>query len=239
MQNIGIMTMQRIINYGSFLQAYALKRLLENEIHAKVIFIDYHFEKELISTNTKKRIFDKIKDNRTLINYIKKKIFLCNLKNFYIKDLKSIGINEKNFSKDIEALVIGSDEVFNCLQSFPVGYSRELFGYGFESIKVISYAASFGFTTLSELKENLIDKEISLMLSRFSALSVRDYNSYIVIKNLVKSEPLIHIDPVLAYDFKKEVCNYNINEHNYIILYSYTNRLSKEEERYINTGLRR
>lgn len=29
MKKVGIMSMQRIANYGSFLQAYALKRLIE------------------------------------------------------------------------------------------------------------------------------------------------------------------------------------------------------------------
>ena len=30
MKKIGIMTMQRIVNYGSFLQAYALQKVIKN-----------------------------------------------------------------------------------------------------------------------------------------------------------------------------------------------------------------
>ena len=37
----GIMSMQRIANYGSILQAYALKKLLE-ELGCEVEFADYH-----------------------------------------------------------------------------------------------------------------------------------------------------------------------------------------------------
>lgn len=40
-KKVGIMSMQRIINYGSFLQAYGLKSILE-ELGADVEFIDYH-----------------------------------------------------------------------------------------------------------------------------------------------------------------------------------------------------
>ena len=40
---IGIMSMQRIKNYGSYLQAYGLKRLLE-DMGAEVEFVDYKTE---------------------------------------------------------------------------------------------------------------------------------------------------------------------------------------------------
>ena len=39
MKKVGIMSMQRIANYGSFLQAYALKQLIE-ELGHKVEFVD-------------------------------------------------------------------------------------------------------------------------------------------------------------------------------------------------------
>ncbi len=41
MKKVGIMSMQRIANYGSFLQAYALKQLIE-EVGCNVEFVDYH-----------------------------------------------------------------------------------------------------------------------------------------------------------------------------------------------------
>ena len=40
---IGIMSMQRIKNYGSYLQAYGLKKVLEN-LGAEVEFVDYKTE---------------------------------------------------------------------------------------------------------------------------------------------------------------------------------------------------
>ena len=44
MSKVGILSMQRIKNYGSFLQAYALKTLVESLGH-EVQFVDYHVEK--------------------------------------------------------------------------------------------------------------------------------------------------------------------------------------------------
>ena len=39
--NVGIMSMQRVVNYGSFLQAYSLKKNIEALGHT-VSFVDYH-----------------------------------------------------------------------------------------------------------------------------------------------------------------------------------------------------
>ena len=46
------MSMQKIKNYGSFLQAYALKKMIE-KLGADVEFIDYHVEKTLITSEKK------------------------------------------------------------------------------------------------------------------------------------------------------------------------------------------
>ena len=40
MKKVGILSMQRIANYGSFLQAYGLKSILE-ELGCQVQFVDY------------------------------------------------------------------------------------------------------------------------------------------------------------------------------------------------------
>ena len=40
---VGIMSMQRVVNYGSFLQAYALKKVIEEMGHS-VEFVDYKVE---------------------------------------------------------------------------------------------------------------------------------------------------------------------------------------------------
>ena len=50
MGKVGIMSMQRIANYGSFLQAYALKQLIE-EFDCKVEFVDYHVGAPVITEN--------------------------------------------------------------------------------------------------------------------------------------------------------------------------------------------
>ena len=60
---VGIMSMQRVINYGSFLQAYSLKKNIE-ALGAKVEFVDYQVEKPLVYQDDKKQLM--------LINLIRK-----------------------------------------------------------------------------------------------------------------------------------------------------------------------
>ena len=52
---IGILSMQRVPNNGSFLQAYGLKRILENLGH-DVVFIDYREGKPVVPYSERQRI---------------------------------------------------------------------------------------------------------------------------------------------------------------------------------------
>ena len=56
MNKVGILSMQRIKNYGSFLQAYGLKKIIE-ELGYEVEFVDYHVGEPLIGTNNSKKKF--------------------------------------------------------------------------------------------------------------------------------------------------------------------------------------
>lgn len=231
MKTVGIMSMQKIKNYGSFLQAYGLKKTIEN-LGYNVVFIDYTFEKSIINNSNNFTIINKIKKNLNVINYIKKKkiVNLYNRKfeNDFIPDLYAN--NQKKYSqKNIDYLIIGSDEVFNCLQPYPVGYSRELFGLNFEKIPVSSYAASFGQTNYEKLCNYNIANEISTLLKKFKYISVRDDNSYQTINKLIGKYPEINLDPVLITDYTNELID-SCDLKDFIIVYAYPDRLSKEEK---------
>ena len=105
--------------------------------------------------------------------------------------------------------------------------------------KIVSYAASFGSTRYEDLVDTGIAHEIKTMLSRFAAISVRDENSAHIVRQLLGYSPEIHMDPVLMYDFTQEIAEYTTYERDYIILYAYTGRLSREEENYIKKFAKR
>ena len=111
-----------------------------------------------------------------------------------------------NYQADVDLLVIGSDEVFNCLQSNPeVGYSLELFGKNSRAGKVVTYAASFGNTTLKRLEEFGKAQEVGECLKQLDEISVRDQNSFALVETLSGRTPEKHLDPVFLYDYTEEI----------------------------------
>lgn len=238
---IGILSMQRICNYGSFMQSYALKKTVESLGH-EVEFVDYKVEEPILLTNKEKKKYKKEKLRNFIIDNItgfsglfsllpkEKRDMFKHYKRYYDEFLPLLGVSKKmNYNPKVDALIIGSDEVFNCLQKNPrVGYSKELFGSNNNANKLMSYAGSFGNTTLERLNEHGIAEEIKAMLSKFDHISVRDSNSGIIVQQLTGKEPSYNLDPVLIYDFSKETPSVKIQD-NYIVVYAYRNRLRKEE----------
>lgn len=239
---IGILSMQRVVNYGSFLQAYGLMNIIKSLGH-DVEFVDYTVEPSLIEVKKKKskNLIEKVKQECR--NYKKKYIakrdskifedFKDFQKRYENKYLPILGVTEKrNITPNLDCLVIGSDEVFNCLQTNEnVGYSRELFGARANAKKIVSYAGSFGNTTLQGLQRYHIDEEIKSYFSKFDAISVRDDNSYNIVSALTNKTIEKNLDPVLMYNFSKEVSEVELKHHynKYIVLYAYTGRINEEE----------
>lgn len=240
MANIGILSMQRIVNYGSFLQAYGLKKILESMGHT-VQFVDYHVNSPIIGNQTKLGKLNKFTKVLEILKYrasfVQKIQYILYKKHFFKRYSSTLGLTkEMNYTPKVDVLIIGSDEVFNCIQqNVNVGYSLELFGENNNANRLISYAASFGNTTLKKLKQYKKDEEIGVLLQKFDALSVRDINSGAIIKALTQRDAEYHLDPVLAYDFINDcelIPDVKINER-FLILYAYADRISSEEAKWI------
>lgn len=242
MKKVGILSMQRIANYGSFLQAYALKQLIE-ELGYNVEFVDYHVGAPVIteSADSKNKIVRKIKKGMETFKYqaplSHKLSFIRYKQSFAQKYMPYLEIaDEMNYNPKLDCLVIGSDEVFNCIQkNSNVGYSLELFGKNNNANRLITYAASFGNTTLEKLQTYKKADEIGKLLNKFDAISVRDVNSGTIVEQLTDKEPVYNLDPVLTYDYMNscdKIPNLKSAEK-YLILYAYAGRISNAEADWI------
>lgn len=228
--------MQRIANYGSFLQAYGLKSILE-ELGHEVQFVDYHVGVPLLSTSEKTgltRTISKVVESLKYNAPFKEKMRFIVYKYRYASNYYPyLEISKKmNYTPELDVLIIGSDEVFNCVQdNTNVGFSPELFGVGNRAKKVISYAASFGNTTIDKLKKYNISYQIGEWLKNFDAISVRDNNSGRIVELLTGNVPEYHLDPVLMYDFSSKCKSIAIKQNidKYLILYGYSGRFSSQE----------
>ncbi len=229
-KKVAIMSMQRVVNYGSYMQAKSLKRILE-ELGFTVEFVDYKVEPSVYERSSfvwllkRSIIWKAIRNIR-----IKQDKSYIELKKIYEKSLEEIGVKRKTKRRyKADLLIIGSDEVFNCTQSNPdVGYSLELFGKDSKAKKTATYAASFGNTTFDKLVQHGKANEIARYLSSIDFISVRDKNSFDIVANLTGIEPEIHFDPVLVGNIETEI-NDDCNLTEFVAVYGYWNRFSKNE----------
>lgn len=241
---IGILSMQRIINNGSLLQAYGLKKSIESLGHT-VEFVDFKkADSEQESLSWKERLniklpvmFTLLSACQKILNYGAKGIYIAvsnhKVRKHFLNDYLSVLELPKsqNYSPAVDVLVFGSDEVFNTIQYVESGrgHAWQLYGADNNAKKLVSYAASFGHTTYEGLKKYDMVEKSSELLGKFSDFSVRDKNSYEIIKKLTGKEALINIDPVLLYDFEDvEIKKPRIN--NYILVYGYPGRINSKEE---------
>lgn len=231
---IGILSMQHVRNYGSFLQAFALKNTLESMGH-QCEFVDIVKGEILPNLERSPRYLISMAIRRylnwptlsTLVSRLKyTKLYQERFDKLYLPEL---GIHNHTF-KEYDLVVIGSDEVFNFNQHTPYGFTSQLYGDIRNTNKVISYAGSFGTTTLEVIDKFGVREKMIQALSKMSAISVRDTNSFNVVKNLLGKEPSFNIDPVLMFNYHKYAVD--PKEKDYIVVYSYPNRIKGKEEIY-------
>jgi polysaccharide pyruvyl transferase WcaK-like protein len=146
---------------------------------------------------------------------------------FYSVYLPELGVHNHTFD-EYDLVVIGSDEVFNFNQHTTYGFTPQLYGDVKNAKKVVSYAGSFGTTTIDIIDKFGVREILAETMSKMAAISVRDNNSFDVVKNLLGKEPSFNIDPVLMFDYQKYAKE--PKEKDYIIVYSYPNRIKGKEE---------
>lgn len=223
---IGILSMQKVINYGSFLQSFALKKIIESIGH-EVHFIDI-IPGERTEYEVKDSTAQKPKIDKTIFKRIEH-VFYAKIRRYQFvhKIWPSIGIDRPATADFCDRIVIGSDEVFNCLQP-SIGFSEQLLG-NIEP-KAITYAASCGYTSVEAIRALGLDKRAGDSLRKLDAISVRDQNTFNFVFHLTGGgKPYIHLDPVFIYNWDSLV-KINKKYSDYILVYAYDNRINDQEE---------
>lgn len=234
--------MQRVLNYGSLLQAYSLMKILTHMGHM-VDFIDIEPNEtenalnHVIHFKEAKKYADKGKLYRFLqqddsVFYIPSKIIakkkVAKEQNSFSAEVLHLNFN--NNSRHYDLCVIGSDEVFNCMNDTAWGFTSQLFGNVRQADRVITYAASCGFTTVDSLNEEVL-KIIINAFTNISAFSVRDANTRNFVYSITHSEPVLSLDPVLIGNFDDEIskCTPRLPKR-YCIVYAYHGRINNADE---------
>ncbi len=206
-----IVTLYKTLNCGSYYQAYALRKKIEEYGH-EVFFLDVNYTLK-VRIKSKLRTIKKIlsRDNDEVKRYIEQN------RRFIKKQQEFNSIKYKHAMKDIDCFVLGSDTIWN-LDSKNLTHLRKfLWGGAFYGKAVISYAASVANT-----KKERIEKypELINYLNNCQFLSVRDFYTYDIIKQFTEKNIAIVCDPTLLLrknDFFNKVSQKF--EFKYIFLY--------------------
>lgn len=226
---IGILTYYGVHNHGAVLQANALKSVLEAQGH-EVKFLTFDRSYEYISAEQTKKYKISVASIGYYVKYLTQKgadNIVYNLEKS--KTLKEYRQTHFDLSTpydqfDGDAIVTGSDEVF----SLEIGYNPILYGLGLKCNKILSYAASFGPTKITDIDRLGKREPIAEGLNSMAAISVRDQNSQSVVKELIGKEMPLVCDPVILYGYRKEIGKKHDSE--YILVYAYDGRMNDPYE---------
>ena len=199
---IGILTYHRSVNYGAFLQAYALQKYVQHVMGetATVELVDYNSQKahELYISQFKK--LEKA-DGKKLYQYIQFQRcvnLLPKSKDKLVSDDLS-QIQSFLQKQKYDVIIAGSDEIWkvNGMRGFPNAYWMN-FDLGY-TIKA-SYAAS-SRNDMNMLQEKQIEY-MQTALKQFSYIGVRDRITQRLVQDLdVPIQPALNCDPTFLYSF--------------------------------------
>lgn len=212
---IGVVTVHDSANFGSFLQAFALHKVLENMGHS-VYFIKTRNKKYLL------KLFINFPGVKNLINHpinsINKMMHGYKKWRMFLKDIKIL--KQIEYSKDtlLDKIILGSDEIWNI--STPV-FQRKIF-YGVGMNNVITYAVSIGKASIDDF-ENF--PELTDAIARLGQVLVRDKNTYEMAQRYGTVEPIMVCDPTFLIpvkEFYRPYANKFIDNNKFILIYSYS-----------------
>lgn len=206
----GIITFDDTTNYGTVLQLYGLVRVLRREFGISACALGYEENRDFVRTSDKEAWSDD-EDHRGGISLNRPEEWLWRGDRFlftqrkrsllrrFIRDHQLRGRGIADYA-DIEGVIIGSDEVF----TLQTGMTPARWGFGLPTDHVSAYAASFGSTTLEQIRARRCEVMVRAGLGSMEQISVRDSHSAAIVEALTGQAPGRCLDPVLLDGFAAE-----------------------------------
>lgn len=196
MKTVGIITMHKVINYGSALQAWATQEVIRR-LGYEVQIIDYIYP-NAFHIKGKKDNF--VKNALRWCCHLlqgfpwkrKRKYFekFWNV-NFNLTQTYSCAESIYNNPPDFDIYVAGSDQIWN--PAYIKGDGVFLLDFVTNSKRRISYSSSFAQAKLEEgIKKKMTDS-----LRKFFSITVRESNGAKIVKELIGKDIPVTLDPTL------------------------------------------
>lgn len=190
---IGIITMHRVQNYGSALQAYALQQKLSQNGYDSTI-IDYHYFYLGYNPSLLQFVIDKTK--RLLKALLRHPVSHTRFVLFQWRYMK---LTWREYTKNglvknppqFDVYMTGSDQVWNA--KFTLGDTNFLLKFAPAGAPRCSYASSFACNSVPEKYQDDFKTE----LSKYQSILVRERSGVDIVKSLTGKEAKVVCDPTL------------------------------------------
>ncbi len=196
---IGIITMHRVVNYGSALQAFALQKTIESLGHSAKL-IDYSYGTNKYSKKPIKRVVDWF--NQLLLGFSQTKVLnkFNEFYNSYFNLTEQAYVDKESLQQNppiFDSYITGSDQVWN--PKFITDDTTFMLSFAPQGKPRLSYAASFA---TNEIPINL--KELySQQLANYNQICVREQSGITLVKELTGKDATVVCDPTLLLTAKE------------------------------------
>lgn len=212
MKRVGIMTWYYGANYGAIAQSVALYNTVCS-LGYECVMINYRpqeYLKTVVGANIPKK-GKRLWHMGETIKGIKKCISLSKTKE-YLQESKKVKTAKEIDDLQLDCIIFGSDAIFNI--KHPLCDSL-YYGVGIKT-KKITYSPSCEYLDVN----TELPSEYRKSLLEMKQISVRDQNTYDLIKRNIDYEALITLDPTFLYDFSDISSSEKLE--NYILIYSFS-----------------
>lgn len=211
--NISILTFPKAINYGTALQAVALKKKLE-ENNNNVCFLEHNCS-EIEKSNS-------VFDFREALNPKYTIAHLYNLPEAIKRKNKFKAFQQKHMSfsnnspESFDAVVAGSDQIWN----YNLTNDDWFYFLNFKkhNTKKVAYAGSFGLSKIDDTKKEIIKNH----LLDFDYLSVREKTAQDILQDDFNIKSDLVLDPTLLLNANDWESFYNKDLYSNGFIYVYT-----------------
>ena len=191
---VGVLTFHKCINYGSYWQARCMVEALRARGHDAEL-LD-HDCAEVRLAEARCALQPKLPERTPqgeLRKYAQKaRRFVGAIAALPLS--RRFPLQEPASANAYDAIIVGSDEVWNFRHPW-YGSKPIFFGDGLKTDRLASYGASFG----NHSAWDGIHPAWAKKLDRFSAISVRDENSWHIVRSGTDREPELVLDPCLLF----------------------------------------
>lgn len=185
---IAIITLPFHVNYGGYLQAYALQNVLKQLGHkASVIIFDLHPQWRIWASYLKWKVWGCVKKQYGVEDSFKD-FLMCHINKCYYRHKEDIQ------ECDFDAFIVGSDQVWRKKFIKDLSLAFLVFTKKWD-VKRLAYAPSFGITDWDYTDEETI--MCKNMLKRFTMVSVREQSGVDLCKRFLGVNPMLALDPTL------------------------------------------